>query len=104
MKQLAQLKAFGMRFRRLVLGFVVAIGLAQDVVANTTPSAPAIERVDDIRRRLLHSDTGRDAPPADAAGTNLGLVAQWFNFPNWRNWGNWNNWRNWGNWGNWLNW
>ncbi len=56
---------------------------------------PAIERVDEIRQKLLELD--RSSDPFRNEQT-----AQWFNFPNWPNWGNWGNWPNWGNF--WRNW
>jgi hypothetical protein len=59
----------------------------------------AIERIDDIRARLLAHSPDSSVEVGEAKQQ----FAQWFNFPNWPNWGNWNNWNNWGNWGNWLN-
>ncbi len=76
------------------LGLVLAGLLAWvggEAAASTPPAdRPAIERLDEIRQKLLDQDGG---PGADGE-----RQAQWYNWPNW---GNWNNWPNWGNWLNW---
>ena len=66
--------------------------------ANALLAAPPIDRVDDIRARLLAAS----AAPADTDEAPLGPLAAWMNWPNWGKWANWNNWNNWGNWGNWA--
>lgn len=82
------------RLRRLL----VLLSLLPAAAVAHAPPTDAIDRVADIRARLLAADP----PRADEAGDALGPVCQWYNFPNWPNWNNWRNWNNWGNWGNWL--
>jgi hypothetical protein len=77
---------------------LVLLSLLPSVGAATTASKDAIDRVDDIRARLLATDPTPPQQPGEVPGP----VSQWYNFPNWPNWNNWNNWVNWGNWGNWL--
>ena len=86
-----------LRIRAKCLALIVALLPATG--GAHTHLAPAIDRVDEIRARLL-----AHAPePVIDRDESCQPLAQWFNFPNWPNWGNWNNWNNWANWGNWLN-
>ena len=78
--------------RRLWLGLLAALSIGPARAAPVPPAAPPIERVADIRARLLARDaqTAADAPDAPDA-----TVAQ-LNRRNWPNWSNWNNWLKWG--------
>lgn len=87
-------KRLGQRGIRVLLGVALASGGA---IAKST-SEPAINKVDDIRTRLLLT-----APQPSSDSQRKATLAQWYNWPNWNNWGNWSNWPNWPNWGNWLN-
>ena len=72
----------------VLLGF----GAAQGSLPMA-PDSPAIERVSEIRQKLL-----AEHPPTAAERERQ--VAQW---PNW--WRDWLNWRDWPNfWRNWRNW
>ena len=82
----------------LVLPFV-----SQGAMAATPPAHPerAIDRVAEIRQRLLEREGSGDATGSSPAASpeTSDRYAQW---GNWRNWPNyWANWPNWGNWGNW---
>ena len=75
-------------WHRLWLGLLAALSIGPARAAPVPPTAPPIERVADIRARLL----ARDAQAADAPDA---AVAQ-LNRRNWPNWTNWNNWLKWG--------
>jgi hypothetical protein len=93
------------RWRRLVLVLVTLAGFPPFVPAAPADAKP-IDRVAQIRSRLLEADRSAPAPDGLASG-RLGdvprhLAQYWRNWPNY--WANWPNWPNWPNWGNWRNW
>ena len=78
----------------LWLGALAALSIspARAAPAPDATSAPPIERVADIRARLLARDAETDTPPAQADQADT--LAQ-LNRRNWPNWSNWNNWLKW---------
>lgn len=104
------------RLRQAGHALWVALGLAAPATQAATPtpsplpppsaatSVPPIERLADIRARLLAQDELLAATNGPDEGESVGPdgpMAQWFNWPNWTNWGKWNNWDNWNNWVKW---
>jgi len=81
----------------LIFGLSV-LGLVPTPSRAAAPhDQPAIERVDEIREKLLQTDLLKGKRSDDRDGRRQ--MVQWYNFPNWPNW---NNWPNWGNF--WRNW
>jgi hypothetical protein len=79
--------------RRVVLAVVMLGQGSAEGALPFGPGEPAIDRVLEIRQKLL--------PPAASAADTPVDVVQW---RNWRNWPNWSNWPNWNNFRNWRNW
>lgn len=66
--------------------------LPPGVPARTVDAAPAIERVQALRARLLAADAGAaSGTAAKAQAPAAPQVAQW------QKWNDWNNWAKWGN-------
>lgn len=77
----------------------VALFVGTGPLFGIPPERRPIEAVDDIRERLLRSDS-LSTPAPDRS-----LEGPFAQRPNWRNfWPNWPNWRDWRNWPNWRNW
>lgn len=91
-------RAFARRFVPGLLFGLSVLGLAPAPSRAAAPhDRPAIERVEQIREKLLQSDRREGRRLTDPDGRQQ--LVQWYNFPNWPNW---NNWPNWGNY--WRNW
>lgn len=92
------------RLRAAARTLLVTLGLAAPWLAPPAEAAvPPIQRLADIRARLLAQDrqlANLGQGPAEASAPD-GPMAQWFNWPNWTNWANWANWDNWNNWVKW---
>ncbi len=85
------------RCNNLWLGVLAALSIAPGPDASAAPApdasaAPPIERVAEIRARLLARDAQAGTP--DAMAPSSDEVAQ-LNRRNWPNWSNWNNWLKW---------
>jgi hypothetical protein len=81
----------------LTLGAFLPLGQANAAPVAETPSEqPVIERVEEIRSKLLAIEGGAHRQQ------QYDQFAQWYNWPNWPNWNNWYNWPNWGDWCNWC--
>jgi hypothetical protein len=106
MKRIARFDRGLVLLRRSLFALAACIGLSPLGTQASSAEASPIDRVAEIRERLLQMDEDRGRDVADAGASGRGeRLAQWFNWPNlWANWPNWNNWGNWGNWGNWRNW
>jgi hypothetical protein len=65
-------------------------------LAEASSEQPVIERVGEIRSKLLAIEEGAHRQQ------QYDQFAQWYNWPNWPNWNNWYNWPNWGDWCNWC--
>lgn len=87
-----------------LLGILAVLGLVPPPSASASMRSGEVQRVEDIRLRLLEADAAasKDLGAAEdqpATDEPTGPVAGWYNFPNWPNWGNWGNWGNgWRNW------
>lgn len=69
---------------------VLAAALLGSLSAQAAVERAPIDRVAEIRARLLAQDAAQSGQ-ADQPEPQRSLIAQW---GNWGNWGNWNNWRN----------
>jgi hypothetical protein len=75
---------------------VLSFGGAKAEAPGATEVAPptaAIERLAEIRSRLLAQDAALQGPGVDGDGPDP-TVAQWNNWANWNNWQNWRKWLN----------
>jgi len=92
------IRALWREFRSLFLKTALALtifGLPQQGDAKAPPGGeePAIDRVDEIREKLLRNDRLEGKRLEHRDGRQQ--MVQWYNWPNWPNWGNWGNWPNW---------
>ena len=84
-----------LRWRRLGLLALGALGLAGAVQADTLPARASLEARVAAVRQAWQAEAPAPTTERDAAD---GQQA-----PPWNNWNNWSNWPNWGNWANWPN-
>ncbi len=68
----------------LTLGAVVPVCVTGSVsIATVRSEPPAIDRVDDIRSKLMKAEKDIDSAPRER------LAQYWYNWPNWGNWNGW---------------
>ena len=75
----------------------VPVDVTIDLKTDVPQSAPAIERVQQLRARLL----ALDARLADASAAQPGHSPPDEQVAQWKKWNDWNNWNNWTDWSKW---